>query len=234
MNSPHKDFSDCDWLKEAAESRSREINKKTMMGVFHRMRVVERLFLTEHERADQDIDKSELLSIAKEKITTENNARQQNIRDFNFKANSSCPEWHEPYDNSDEVINDGVDWCQILKQNISRKDWLITLYFSDLINNIYKYSTDEHFYSETELKSHHKFSDVILSFVTNNAYELKLVNNNSDQRINKAIEGFVEKGNKSQSAFIRGITSISNKFDNLYQNNTTSNTWLEPENGLIT
>jgi hypothetical protein len=208
------------WLKNVVEDRSSEVYKHSLLKVFHRMRVVEDLFLTEYKREGQTLSRDGLVKTAKEELNLKNSMRQQNLKDFPVQqVNTKMLEWYEPYDLSDEAIEDGVDWYSHLKNYFSGDEFLLTKYFEKFNRKLFM-GTSDNSYSHEPSKKYNQFSDSIVSLVTDNVYEVLNVgktDNIKGDEIPGALNIIAQKGAESEPKFIAGIKSLSDKFDRLYQ-----------------
>jgi hypothetical protein len=208
-----------DWLKDAVNDRSLEISRQSLFGVFHRMRVVEEIFLSEYERKGQIIDKEDLIEITKEKLDQKSSERKENIKDFpNLKVNESKPEWYEAYDLSDRVIEDGVDWYLRLTNYFTEDDFLLLKYFGKFNRDLFVVASDNSRLFKF-LEEHVSFSDSVVSLVANNIHETKkgrIADSPTEDPTQAELETVVQKGSESESKFIDGVKSLSDEFDRIY------------------
>ncbi len=211
------------WLKDVVETRSEDAYRKSMLSVFHRMRVVEQLVLREHEREGTSFKTDELFKFASDAIVSVNSARQENIKDFPRRRSALMPEWYEPYDLSKEVILDGVNWYSKMTQHISRSDFLIAKYFEEFNRKLFKHGTSSPDVGP-DVGLQGKFSDAVLSLVTDNVYKVNPVGKEKDldgDNMQTSVDMVLRKGSETEGKFIQSVASLSSEFDKLYEEKLT-------------
>jgi hypothetical protein len=128
-------------------------------------------------------------------------------------------EWYEPYDLSDEVMEDGIDWYSHLKNYFSGDEFLLTRYFEEFNRKLFM-GTSDNFHPSESSKKYNQFSDSIISLVANNVYEVLNVGKTDNIKgdvVLTALSKIAQKGSESESKFIAGIESLSDKFNRIYQ-----------------
>lgn len=80
--------------------------------------------------------------------------------------------------------------------------------------------TSDNFHPSESSKKYNQFSDSIISLVANNVYEVLNVGKTDNIKgdvVLTALSKIAQKGSESESKFIAGIESLSDKFNRIYQ-----------------
>lgn len=213
------------WLKDAVENSTEHTSKKTLTDIFHRMRIVEELVLAERLTERQSDKTEDLNTKVLDILTRQDNLRQQNIKDFpQLSRNPDTPEWYEPYDLSQQVVTDGVNWYLHMKKYISGKDFLIAAYLNQFIRKLYLGAHGE-YNAFDETTGSEDFSGSVISLVESGIYETRETENEekiNDEVMKDIMGNIADRGAVSELKFIDAVKSLAMEFDRIYSINLTA------------
>lgn len=219
MESQNQDDENLSWLESAVDERAVEIYQSSMLNVFHRMRIVDRLFLSERAMKGTAETYQDMKEFIYNSTNIENQNRLEEIkRTAPVEVRSINAAWYEPFDLSDEVIQDGIAWYIKINETMGEEKYMISLFMGQFIKKLYEQSTGAR-YSLTlpDNSSNQQFSDILVSFVSRKIYDpAEMVQGGSDQQSDDLKTERYQAASESERRFVQGIMSLSSEFNAIY------------------